>query len=82
MIDQRPNTAGGPMQLEAPASLQGFLTEPGRQSSDGLLQLGDAAAAAAADQQAGARPLATEQMPLEEFSGDATRLQVNRSVDC
>ena len=43
MLDQKPFNAGPPLQLEAPASLRGFLTEPGRQSSDGMLQISDAA---------------------------------------
>ena len=49
MLDQKPFNAEAPLQLEAPASLRGFLTEPGRQSSDGVLQISDTADVQAAD---------------------------------
>ncbi|KAK9833948.1 hypothetical protein WJX74_010630 [Apatococcus lobatus] len=65
MLDQKPYKTDDPLQLEAHASLQGFLTEPGRQSSDCVLQITEAA-----DTQAGE----SERLPLS--TGDAHEREV------
>ncbi len=75
LLEQSPPRSGSRLQLEAPQSLQGFLMEPGRQSSDDLAAQADAVhAAASVDGQDPQRALLTGIAEEPEVQDDAVQV--------